>query len=547
MSGSPPVSERHGWPLIALLCAAGFAALPELFDLDAFKTGVAALLVAAVLLPWLLWRGRAELAAWVASGGALLYFSSAAWSASGSVAVFGHATVADRLIGVLLVTVAATLGLMDAVRGRSALRVGLLIVGFGSATVAVLQAVGIEHWFTSGPDEIVALMGNSTRAGALLALAVTAAFAGVLAPDPRDPPWRVRIAAWVITLGTAALLLTRARGGWLAAACGMAAVAFTSRAGLAAYRRTWGVHLALGLGLALVFGDGPTRLLSSKLDSQEPLLSAHDVTTQVRVSVWRGTLAMSAEHPVTGWGLGRFREQYPPFRDPAEAALPGLAGATTEVDHPHNEFLLALAEGGWPAAVCLLVFAGATLLRAARAAGLTGPSHGAPPGARLITADEDGGCGDRVALGVLVAGTVTALVQNAWVSPGTAVPIFAAAGWVWAPAVVREPGRRVTALIGVGLLAAMAALIVLALPRVKVQLGMRDFLRRATAEERMTLETFGVLVRAADAGPGDVDAQRLLLSVGTQVLEQAPQAGDDVRQPMARARARLADLAPHAR
>ncbi|HZM00372.1 MAG TPA: hypothetical protein VFD43_08985, partial [Planctomycetota bacterium] len=214
------MNDRRGWPLIALLLAAGATALPDLFDLDAFKLGAVGLLSAAVVGPWLLWRGRAALLAWLGSGGGLLYAAAVAWSAPRALDAVGHAAVADRILAALLATLAASLGLLAAVRARPALRHALLLLGFASAVVASLQAVGLEQALTSGPDEVVALMGNTTRAGALLALAVTAAYAVLLGPDPREPHWRLRAAAWVVTLGTAALLLTRARGGWLAAACG---------------------------------------------------------------------------------------------------------------------------------------------------------------------------------------------------------------------------------------------------------------------------------------------------------------------------------------
>ena len=530
------MSARAGWPLVLLIVVTGAAALPDVFDLDALKLGLAALLAAVALLPWMLWRARAALAAWLTSGGALLQLGAVAWALVGALGVLGHSAVADRLLGTLLATVAAALGVHAAWHARSALRDGLLLLGLLAAVVATLQAVGLEHWLTTGPDEVVSLMGNTTRAGALLALCVAASVAALLGPDPRDPAWKLRLAAWVTTLGLAALLLTRARGGWLAAAAGVAAVVAASRGAPTPRWRSLAIHLALGVGLALVLGEGPQRLLASKLDANAPLLSSQDVTTQVRLSVWRGTLAMSAQRPLSGWGLGRYREQYPPFREPAEAALPGLAGAHTEVDHPHDEFLLALAEGGWPAALALLAFALVTLARAA---------SGARRGGHGETGAEDGGCGDRVALGVLVAGTAAALVQNAWVSPGTALPVFAAAGWAWAPPAPRVPGPRASAALVAGGLAAMLALVALAVPRVRVQLGMRDFLRHALVEE-VSSANLPVLVRAAEADPGDVDCQRLLAGYGAAFIAGSPQAGESLRAPVERAQQRLAELAPHA-
>jgi hypothetical protein len=276
-------------------------------------------------------------------------------------------------------------------------------------------------------------------------------------------------------------------------------------------------------------------LLQSKLDEDSPVLSAGDTTLDVRLAVWRGTLDMVAAQPLLGAGLGRYRERFPPYRDPVEAALPGLAGARTEVDHPHNELLLPFAEGGVPAGLCLAACLGWTLTRAARRA--------RAPRARP---------GDRAALGVLVAGTLAALVQDAWTYPGTALPFFAAAGWVWAPAPVTAaaPARplsphasRAVLLSG---LAAIAVLVVLALPRVRVQWELRRFLLRAQAED-VTPENFPLLVGAADADPGDVDAQRILQTYGALLRDHHPRADSGVTAAVERARQRLQGLAPHAR
>ena len=80
----------------------------------------------------------------------------------------------------------------------------------------------------------------------------------------------------------------------------------------------------------------------------------------------------------------------------------------------------------------------------------------------------------------------------------------------------------------------------------RVQLGMREFYRRAAIAD-VTSETLPLLVRAADADPGDVDAQRLLLFYGSKFLSKSPQAGEPLRAPVERARERLALLAPHSR
>lgn len=85
----------------------------------------------------------------------------------------------------------------------------------------------------------------------------------------------------------------------------------------------------------------------------------------VRLHIWKSL-------PVTahGFGVGQFQALYPPFRDPLE--LEATTGghtieAVTEVEHPHNDLLLVLAEDGWrgafPLGLALLILAALALRR----------------------------------------------------------------------------------------------------------------------------------------------------------------------------------------
>jgi hypothetical protein len=138
-------------------------------------------------------------------------------------------------------------------------------------------------------------------------------------------------------------------------------------------------------------------------------------------------------------------------------------------------------------------------------------------------------------------------VQNAWISPGTALPFFAAAGWVWCrPASPRAPesaGAR--AITGAAILAAMAVLFALALPRAQSQWLVRSFYVQS-AEDGIDAASFDTLVEAADADPGDLDAQRLLLGYGEQILGLSVPWAARAEAPVRRARERIAELAPHA-
>lgn len=529
MSPGDTRASSH-WELSLVLGAAALVSMPDLFDLDAFKLAAISLLAATLLLPRLMLVGRGDLRAWLTCPAGWLYAASIAWALAASLSVLGHAGVVDRVLGAVLATLAAVLGLRAALSDKRALANAMILITIVTAVVALLQAVGIEKRLTAGEPDIVSLMGNSTRAGALLALGLPVALIALLFPDAQGGNHRVRLAAAALTLGTAALILTRARGGWLGAALGMASVAWLSAPELRRHQRTWLIPLVAGTALSVVLAGGFSVLTGAKLPGSGNPLTGSDLTTSVRLSVWQGTLDMVAARPLTGSGLGRYRERFPPFRDSAEAALPGLAGAVTEVDHPHNEPLLAFAEGGLPSGLLLLAFVVLTLGRALRRA------RGGDPG-------------DRSALALLLVGVVVGLVQNAWTSPGTALPFFAAAGWVWAPRAGGESraqesaGARVIA-VG-GILAAMAMLFVLAVPRARSQLLLRDFYLQA-ATGVTDAAAFDTLVQAADVDPGDVNAQRLVLDIGSQILALAPPWASRVEAPIQRAKLRLTELAPHA-
>jgi hypothetical protein len=339
-------------------------------------------------------------------------------------------------------------------------------------------------------------------------------------------------AAATLNLGLAALLLTRARGAWLAAALGLLVVAWLSRTTLRARLRTWLVPLLIGLVAGGILGDG-LRLLAPKVEVGDARLSSADVTTGVRLSIWRGTARLVGEHALLGIGLGRFRETFPPYREADEARLPGREGLPTEVDHPHSEPLLAFAEGGLPAGLCLLAFLVLTLRRAAqRASGAAGAFADAPA---------DGGLSDRAAFGVLVAGTITGLVQNSWTTPGTALPFFAAAGWVWRPLLAPEPAAGSRRLARLWLVLLIAGTLTLAIPRFQTQSLWFRFFRDA-AENGVNLQNFGWLTEAADASPGDVDVQARLVHFATMLGDQVPDTAQIVKPAMDRAMTRIREL-----
>jgi len=114
---------------------------------------------------------------------------------------------------------------------------------------------------------------------------------------------------------------------------------------------------------------------------------------EVRYRIWGATLPMIADTPFIGVGAGQFATAFPPYRDQEEIELSSwhrLVENTTEVEHPHNDWLTFFVEGGlaggiaWSALLGLLGVIALRRLRhqstpveAAIAAGVLGTLLGA--------------------------------------------------------------------------------------------------------------------------------------------------------------------------
>ncbi|MBI2684884.1 MAG: O-antigen ligase family protein [Acidobacteria bacterium] len=98
-----------------------------------------------------------------------------------------------------------------------------------------------------------------------------------------------------------------------------------------------------------------------------------------RLYLWKDSLHMAAERPVTGWGPETFSAQFPQFQSLA------LAQAYPDFYHesPHNIFLDEAAGKGFPAAACFLGWCALAFAAAWRA---LGHSRDAPIGAAFIAA-----------------------------------------------------------------------------------------------------------------------------------------------------------------
>ena len=139
-----------------------------------------------------------------------------------------------------------------------------------------------------------------------------------------------------------AVALTQSRGALLAAIIAMAVV---TSIGHRFWRWAW---IALSLpAIAFLVANGQT-VLNALIKSGNEAASVN--TLEARQALWQRTLLIAHDFPFTGVGLGMFQPVM-------KAIYPSsIFPATTDIPHPHNIYLQALAEMGYPGLIFFLAF-----------------------------------------------------------------------------------------------------------------------------------------------------------------------------------------------
>jgi len=242
-------------------------------------------------------------------------------------------------------------------------------------------------------DRVFSTFGNPDFLGVHVAflLPVLLALARMSA-SPAKSLWPTILLVFPV----AVLLWTGSRGAWLGAIAGLFTTALLSdtKHDWRALGHEWTGRLTLA-GFALLFilaGPSILRVATRHTD---------------RIPLWQGTMAMVRARPITGWGLGSFPSEFPPFAPAAFAAK--MKADNTFAEHPHCEYLHVAVEAGLPILglfISLLV----VILR---------------QGAHRARARDPMAAG---AVGALVAVLVHILVDRNFRLASTAIPFWLLAG-----------------------------------------------------------------------------------------------------------------------
>jgi len=221
------------------------------------------------------------------------------------------------------------------------------------ATAALAACWGILQSFNpiyiNTYPAFVSTFGNINLAGSCMAIAL------ILATFPNHTSSRTLFwTKWVLSaILVIYLVRTGSRAAWIAVAAGFCA--FGTIRMFQWKKLAWSkilkyTGLVLGI-LSLAIFQSDTR--SKFIERWQELFHWQQGSVLVRYKIWNSTCMMIAQHPF-GVGLGQFSHSFYKYRDPLEYKV----SQGRVVDHPHNSWLLILAEAGWLAFVLFLALVG---------------------------------------------------------------------------------------------------------------------------------------------------------------------------------------------
>jgi O-antigen ligase len=407
------------------------------------KFGVLEVTASLGFLAFAIERARAERPRWTraTTAGALTVLASSfiAWLAAAGRS-YGSPYAVDAFARVLslfgLACGASVLADRPAERRRV---IDTITIG-----AAVVAAVGLLQHVEALPLSIPVIstpgstFGNRNAGAEVMAMALPFGVAAVTAERPRAGRM-LMLAATVLEL--VYLAVTRTRGAWVGAACGLFAALVLARDRWP--RRSLVVGL-VALAAAVAAASLPGRFnprdandrkrYSGVIEVLEGGVDAHSTALRTRFGLWRRTLGIVREHPLFGVGPGNWPVEFPRHAEPG-ASRDGVLSATLAPRQAHNDLLERAAETGLPglAALVWLAWAAARATRARLRACAMADDEARDDELRAATAS---------AAGALVSLTVLGLASFPLETPGTLAIGGLALGLIAVDTSARGEARR---------------------------------------------------------------------------------------------------------
>jgi O-antigen ligase len=388
-----------------------------------------------------------------------------------------------------------------------------------TVTAAVVAAVGLLQHLDLAPLSIPVIstpgstFGNRNLAAEVMAMALPLGMGAVAGARTQGSRWVLlaSLALEVVFLG-----VTRARGAWLGAACGLVLAMWLERKRLNRTVLAVAVPASVVAAIAAAVPGrftprdaGDAKRYSGVVEVLQEGVDARSTALRTRLGLWRRSLAMVRDHPLLGVGPGNWPVAFPPYAEPG-ATRDGVLSASRAPRQAHDDLLERAAETGLPGLLALGALAAGTVMAARR---------------RLRSDD----AGTRLAAAA-AAGALLALVGLSFGSfplemPGTLALGGLALGFVAAdvgpfvaaaqssplpgsqPPPIRAPIRAYAALVAAGMLVPFVAVRAAQKVRGSAWLGAAERAMRRDHGEPGAAEALGDLRQALAVHPGDFRAE----------------------------------------
>jgi O-antigen ligase len=439
-----------------------------------------------------------------AATGALLVLATSAVSwlvAATRVPGAPYALAALGRWGSLFGLACATSVIADAPDARRRLLEAVTIAGAAVAAIGLLQHLEMMPLSIPVISTPGSTFGNRNFAAEAMAMAMPLGLGAIagLRGDSRSA------FMWVaVTLELVFLAVTRTRGAWLGAACGLVATAALLR--LRWPRGTLAVAVAAAV-MAIVAASWPARYnprdvgdakrYSGVVDVLEAGLDPRSTAFRTRLGLWRRTLAMVTAHPWFGVGPGNWPVVFPLYAEPG-ATQDGVLSAARAPRQAHDDLLERAGETGIPGLLSLVALVGGVAMAARR---------------RLREIDYGTRTAAAAAVGALTALGVVSLSSFPLEMPGTLALAGLALGLVVADAPppaahpVRFPVLTYAAVVGALVLVAGAVVRAERSVRGGAWLGAAERSMRRDRGPAGATEALDCLKRTLDVTPNDYRAR----------------------------------------
>ena len=237
--------------------------------------------------------------------------------------------------------------------------------------VAIESLLGLIQYYGFGSEKYFLLMKKTKPYGIFQHVNIVTTFMAtgisislyLVGKDPGivTSKWRRWLVFLIPLTGSVIIMAIKSKAGYLGLFVGLLLQLPVVKVGLGFYRR-WFIMLFIGLAIGWL---SPTVYHSFQQEDDlfTRSLADHIGSADRRIVQYTTTFKIWKDNPITGVGYGKFPKVYREYSASRRAKEPGFDyDGKWFVDHPHNEILLWLSEGGIAPLVGLLIFVGAYLI-----------------------------------------------------------------------------------------------------------------------------------------------------------------------------------------